>query len=190
LEQNSEKKNLMVYQGIQAGPFQFRDQGTQAGPSQFRDQATQTEETRGPKHDMYLKTNIKMELLSQIADCLRHQFESWNQISERVFSCFIYMVLVYFGNTHYRLINKFLTKLNCKSVRTCRRWALTLVESCDDPTIILIDKRKNVKKSTFYMVYPEIERESREFALVECSKPKCSFNVDVLSRFVKSIVGS
>ena len=54
-------------------------------------------------------------------------------------------------------------------MRTCRRWATTLVENCDDPNIILIDKRKDVQKSTFYMVYPEIELESRDFALVECS---------------------
>ena len=74
-------------------------------------------------------------------------------------------------------------KLNCVTIETAQRWALTLVES-DDPSIILNDKRGGYKKDLLYDVYPELESDAKAFAINETAKKNCAFNVDSLSKFI------
>jgi len=125
---------------------------------------------------------IDFDHFSLLVDCLRNSVSKWNSVTERCFSTIIYMLIRHF-NSGYSEAKKVLEKLNCASIVTTHRWALTISET-DEPCSILTDKRGGNQANTFYENFPEIEISARAFAIEETSKKNCEFSIQKLSQFI------
>lgn len=126
-------------------------------------------------------SEFNTEQLSLICDTLRDYCDSWDSVSERVFSTFVYLIFRSCGYK-YRDCEEKMKVLNCMSARRSHEWAKNVLDN--DPGVVVEDSRGGYRKQTLYDDFPELETAAKAFAIERLSEKNSLFNVEELAKFL------